>query len=445
MPSYQEVLELQEQLRDLQVPECHLIRVDSVQFINQLFLTRKFKGIQLETHHPVQFCTDGVKLSVQFVTAGSACGDWITGRGMSIPERDPTDLSLADGSLETARPFMHHRGMYMLRERRNDLLRAERDVIMVAVDPGKRKPLQVGEFPRSGSHLVPAVQNAWSSGDHSGFDAWDIDEGKYLEETGRIHNQRSEESRREHNPLYATAIEAIRTLSKRTAVLEDLDAYISVHCAHLGTLIDEKFHIWRVKRLWKASRKRQSAFARWSDQLFDQRSIHSKAKDVIENETGFNKNHFRDPELTARFRKIKADLKETRRTQPNRVVFFGDGSFSSCARGSPPIARKAFLKTAMCTGPVVWTQEYKTSKMCPCGHPSGTLKDWNLPSGLECRLRCHQTTSTDSLCPLNDPESIPASTDLRKFDRDELATWNILQCSDRALCGLQWPDHLSRN
>ena len=68
------------------------------------------------------------------------------------------------------------------------------------------------------------------------------------------------------------------------------------------------------------------------------------------------------------------------------------------------------------------SDRYKTSKMCPCGHPSGTLKDWNLPSGLECRLRCHQTTSTDSLCPLNDPESIPASTDLRKFDRDELAT-----------------------
>ena len=68
---------------------------------------------------------------------------------------------------------------------------------------------------------------------------------------------------------------------------------------------------------------------------------------VIKEHTGFNKNHLRDPELTARFRKIKADLKEMRRTLPNRVVFFGDGSFSSCAKGSPPIARKAFLKTTL--------------------------------------------------------------------------------------------------
>ena len=50
-----------------------------------------------------------------------------------------------------------------------------------------------------------------------------------------------------------------------------------------------------------------------------------------------------------------------------RAVFFGDGSSSSCARGSCPIAKKAFLKLSSARGVTVYNDEFNTSKMCPCG------------------------------------------------------------------------------
>ena len=119
--------------------------------------------------------------------------------------------------------------------------------------------------------------------------------------------------------------------------------------------------------------------------------------------------------------------RETKR----RVVSFGDGSFSACARGSCPISKKEFLKYLAVRGVTLYAQEHRTSVTCPCG----TSKLVNIEP--RSRFRCHQTLSTASgkmeTCPL-------ACIELAKtneFDRDELATWNMvhvlhaLACSQR--------------
>jgi hypothetical protein len=49
-----------------------------------------------------------------------------------------------------------------------------------------------------------------------------------------------------------------------------------------------------------------------------------------------------------------------------RVVFFGDGSFSSSMRGSASIPKKEFLRLLVVRGPTVLLDEFRTSKMCPC-------------------------------------------------------------------------------
>ena len=109
-----------------------------------------------------------------------------------------------------------------------------------------------------------------------------------------------------------------------------------------------------------------------------------------------------------------------------KAVFFGDGSFSSCARGSCPIAKKMFLKLSSARGVTIYTDEFKTSKMCPCG----TDELITITGSDKCsRIRCHKTLSTESTCPLG------RSNDAR-FDRDELATYNMLHCAQNALRGL---------
>ena len=210
----------------------------------------------------------------------------------------------------------------------------------------------------------------------------------------------------------------------------------------MATLMTELMDMRRCKRLWRAARRKQSAFARWADRLFDQESLHTKAILEIQAITGRSANRERDPELCKRFRRIKTELKVRRGEQPTRVVFFGDGSFSSCARGSVPIARKEFLKVASATGPIVWTDEFRTSKMCPCGSPNGELRDRPSTSTNACsRLRCHKTVSTASTCPLNDLE---CTTVHELFDRDVLASVNLLQIAESAMLGNARPNHLCR-
>ena len=136
-------------------PECVLKPVAS-HFVSALFDMSKFKGAPETTHHPIEFSTDGLKLSMTYMTIGKSCKDWMSLRGMQIPDCKPQDMSLRDPTLPLmeSRPFCIRRGMYQLCGKRNDLIDIAQEVTVVAIDPGKIKPIQVGEID-VGPHTVP--------------------------------------------------------------------------------------------------------------------------------------------------------------------------------------------------------------------------------------------------------------------------------------------------
>jgi hypothetical protein len=75
-------------------------------------------------------------------------------------------------------------------------------------------------------------------------------------------------------------------------------------------------------------------------------------------------------------------------------------------------------------------EEFRTSKMCPCGLSSLTHVIGDR------RLRCHQAGGSDEC-------RITCATSVLR-DRDSLATLNMLQCAQSCLLGRRWPLHLSR-
>ena len=80
------------------------------------------------------------------------------------------------------------------------------------------------------------------------------------------------------------------------------------------------------------------------------------------------------------------------KTRRHRLVFFGDGSFSSCSRGSCPISKKTFIKLLAPRGVTVYLDEFRTSLMCPYG--TSELVNGK-SSGKFYRIRCHKTFIID--------------------------------------------------
>ena len=114
-------------------------------------------------------------------------------------------------------------------------------------------------------------------------------------------------------------------------------------------------------------------------------------------------------------------------------------NFESSWKNIRPNFEKEFLKYLAVRGVTLYAQEHRTSVTCPCG----TSKLVNIEP--RSRFRCHQTLSTApgkmETCPL-------ACIDVAKpneYDRDELATWNVLHVLQHALKGEEWPEHLKKN
>ena len=194
----------------------------------------------------------------------------------------------------------------------------------------------------------------------------------------------------------------------------------------------------RSHRKWYSYRKRHSTYSRWADILFDRDTKHEQramhAEDNVSEKGKIPR--WAKGELTEEKReqirqRLRDRMRRARESPRYRVVFFGDGSFSSSLRGSAPIPKKEFLRLLGPRGPTVLLDEFRTSKMCPCGQD--TLKNANCLPG--CRLRCHTAIATD--CPLG-------SIGCQGQDRDVLATLNMLHCAQNALKGQMRPSFLCR-
>ena len=98
-------------------------------------------------------------------------------------------------------------------------------------------------------------------------------------------------------------------------------------------------------------------------------------------------------------------------------------------RGNPSIPKKKLLKYMAVRGLTILIDEYKTSKMCPCGK-SELITQKQEASGK--RVRVHKTDG--GVCAVLK----------RVDDRDETATVQDLLVAGAAMQHLAWPTHLCR-
>ena len=111
------------------------------------------------------------------------------------------------------------------------------------------------------------------------------------------------------------------------------------------------------------------------------------------------------------------------RKEERTVVFFGDASFGPTMRGHNAIPKKGILRELCHQGVTVLLDEYRTSKMCPCGYD-----ELKTTTG---RLRAHK--SDGATC------SLLSRLNNSMCDRDALASLNMVQCAMCALGGEDRP------
>jgi len=390
------------------------------EFYDTFFNARYIKGNNPRTCEISHFVTDGVRISLVFYRVGSRdnTSALLDRKGVEIPvPTHPVDITT------------QKRGLYRLTESRNDIaVLSETEyehTKMVVVDPGKVKPIEMAK-------CVVGATNDWmpsmTKEESSPISHWSVTKDDYKRKTGRTELERVECEIRKQNSVYSNAIQEVRLERRRTASLNVFGCYIQTVLKHFDALQCERIKTSRSMLRWKTMRKRMHAFSVWSDHLFERASCTRK------------KQYDEETKRIVRKKLSDSAAKEKHKTQcdgvctKRRIVSFGDGRFSSCMRGSCPIAKKEFLKYLAVRGVTLYAQEDKTSQMCPCG--TSELINVNPDS----RFRCHKTLSTANqdhgrVCPLSHVAT-------RGLDRDELATLNMLHILQNALKGEAWPRHL---
>jgi len=197
--------------------------------------------------------------------------------------------------------------------------------------------------------------------------------------------------------------------------------------ATLATRSEELQHTHRVLCNWKYQRKLQSFLDRVADIAFGRQTC--RLPRVSKGYHALGQTPDRE-ELVARLRAERVRRREDPR---KRVVFFGDGTFSSTLRGFPSIPKKRLLKQMAVRGLTFLLDEYNTSKCCPCGQDE--LKDGSSHDEAQEyeRVRVHKTCG--GTCAVLQ----------RCRDRDALATLNMLQAAVAAVQHHSWPEHLQRS
>lgn len=240
-----------------------------------------------------------------------------------------------------------------------------------------------------------------------------------MNDSGRMHGRRMENRRREGTP-YGIALQTLRETGGRKSATARYTKYMHAMLESLSVRATELVSKRRSSHRWKQKRSMMRFISRLCDRLFNRTSLRvGKSQEAHEpiDET-------KRKELHARLNA----LKERRRSMPT-VVFFGDGSFGPTMRGHNSIPKKAILRELCHRGVTVLLDEYKTSKVCPCGQD-----ELITTTG---RLRAHK--SDGAICSLINNLSNEAN------DRDALASLNMISCALCALNGRDRPHHLCRS
>ena len=272
---------------------------------------------------------------------------------------------------------------------------------------------------------------------------WSVDSHAFMRDSGREDSRNFEICRRARNAEYSASLKGFHG-TLRCADHAEFAKYTRARLSSLRILATESFAAERRNHRWKAQRALHSYLARLCDRLFDRtstlygRQARSSAASMSTQERA---------ELRRKLKETMLRRKE--RGKAKTVVFFGDGTFSAGGRGHASTPKKKIL-TLLCTrGSTVLLDEYRTSKICPCGlrldDDRQTTKAHNASKG-RIRLRCHKTTGSTESSPVFTSCSVLDALYERGLpaDRDILAVINMLKCGLSALQGCARPVHLCR-
>ena len=297
----------------------------------------------------------------------------------------------------------------------NDMQFSESDSLAF-VDPGFVRPVQVSTIGATQSSLDP-VQVACDA------KYWYITKNEWMQQSGRDAQAKTEERRRLVNKRYSSAINAMSETRRRCSDVSQFDAYAKIAIETLADRGDELMTVKRSLFRWNSGRELKRFLSRIADRLADRGTDRPIRRLSREPTTMPNDIDTLRTELAAR-RKWK------REENPRRIVFFGDGTFSSSMRGNPSMPKKKLLKLLATRTTTILIDEYLTSKMCPCGQDK--LKDDTFNKTASKRVRVHETSGgvCDVLKQVN--------------DRDETAAINMALAGLTATRHGNWPTHLCR-
>ncbi len=168
---------------------------------------------------------------------------------------------------------------------------------------------------------------------------------------------REHERRRRCRKCYALALAALGEVTRRTCGPEALREYALTQSSHFRVLERELGRVQRRKTKWMTKKRTAKAQDRlaWRMLGLPGRGFRAKQK-----------------QLAKEGKSVEWDRAAWAREKP--IVFFGDGSWSA-RRGCAPMPRKALVKRVAVRGVVIVSDEYRTSKACPCCRCSGEMKD----------------------------------------------------------------------
>lgn len=375
--------------------------LESTDFGSAIFNMESFKGRRGEMHvegfgmvskwKVVAFRTDGIRSSITFVSGccnAAPNAERLLEQGYNIP--------LPQGAIDVN---CTTRGLFCLQEGRCDILSTTERPNICVVDPGFVKPIHVASLSSESTSVHEASH-------------WWITEEEWMESSGRKRKQEAEMQRREGTE-YGRALKDMEDVGRRKSVTSNFIAYCGCMLNSLKVRGKELLSVARRVATWMHKRKMASFVGKVCDKLFGRESLR------------WQKNTPPEPLSKEKRESLLLSLRKRKHEAKNpTVVFFGDAGFGATMKGHNAIPKKKILRELCHRGLTILLDEYRTSKMCPCG-----TSELRTTAG---RLRGHQTDG--SLCPFL------CST----CDRDSLAAMNMLQCALCALGGQGRPKHLCR-
>ena len=339
------------------------------------------------------FRTDGISATITFVSGSCAAApnvDTLMEKGYNIvaPE-NPVDVMTAN------------RGLYVVHENRCDIAPSATRPNITVVDPGFVNPIAAAFVP---SEAVDPISDAHY---------WSISEDEWMEASGRRQKQDAEVKRR-NGTAYGACIKQLCDEGRRRSVGTEFTKYLKGMLQSLHIRAKELVGAGRSAARWMHKRKMMGFISRICDRLFVRTTLRANKSDVKK---------LSDEERNASLQRLHK-LRKERREQKPTIVFFGDGGFGPTTRGHNAIPKKKILKELCHRGLTLLLDEFKTSKMCPCGQDE--LKTTTQ------RFRGHKTDGSEChFLKLGN-------------DRDTLATMCLIDCSLCACAGKKRPAHLCR-